>query len=357
MNVLQPKFQIKYNKRDITADLTPHLLSVTYTDKVAGESDEIEIRLEDTDALWRNEWYPTKGDTLQLWFGYENNTVYAGAFQIDEIEVSGPPDTVTMRGLAAGIKNAIRTKTSKAHEGKSLKEIAQDVAKKHGLTVDDGSRTITTKVSYIPEYADMVSRAQGIEEQAGKLGRDALIAQYINGLSNTAASLRKKGQPKTAEAIEGLVRTGQATATLGLDQARAAKIFKSIAGHLRNYAAKLPKGDTPQTTYQSGVLQGLRTERTTQNRETDLAFLTRVCSEFGIVFSIRDTKLTFMSIFDLEGAAPSVTLDRKNIMRYSIKDKALGVFKKAVVKYHNPKTGENAEGEFDAEPLEGDGNS
>jgi phage protein D len=130
-----PKFKIKYEGKDITADLTPYLLHVEYEDKEQGESDELTITLEDTDALWRNEWFPTKGDKLDLDFGYDDFLVDAGTFTVDTIEFSGPPDTVVIKGVASWITSAMRTKVSKAYEGQTLKQIAEQVAAKHGLKV------------------------------------------------------------------------------------------------------------------------------------------------------------------------------------------------------------------------------
>ena len=50
-----------------------------------------------------------------------------GVFEIDEINLSGPPDVVTIRGMATGIVNSLRTKKSDAHESKTLKQIAEKV--------------------------------------------------------------------------------------------------------------------------------------------------------------------------------------------------------------------------------------
>jgi len=134
--VKQPVVVVSYEAKDITAYISPFLLSVTYTDRLEGESDEIEINLEDKDHRWQNAWYPSKGDKLNLKLGYYGEPLLpCGDFQIDEIEMAGPPDTVTIRGLAAGIKESLRTRKSRAYEGKTLKQIAETVAKAHGFKV------------------------------------------------------------------------------------------------------------------------------------------------------------------------------------------------------------------------------
>ena len=66
MNVAIPKFTVLYNNKNITADISKHMLSLTYNDKTEGESDEIEIEVEDVDLKWQNSWYPEKGAKLTV---------------------------------------------------------------------------------------------------------------------------------------------------------------------------------------------------------------------------------------------------------------------------------------------------
>lgn len=56
-----------------------------------------------------------------------------GLFEIDEIGLEFPPDTVAIKAIGAAISKALRSKNSKAFEKQSLKQIAQYFATKHGL--------------------------------------------------------------------------------------------------------------------------------------------------------------------------------------------------------------------------------
>lgn len=132
-------YSITYNNRNITADISRFLLSLTYSDKTEGESDEVSIELEDVDGLWQNNWYPEKGANLTVTIGALN----CGKFQIDEIQLQGPPSTVTIRGMATGITNSLRTRKSDAHENKTLKQIAEKVAAKNNLTIEGEIPDIT----------------------------------------------------------------------------------------------------------------------------------------------------------------------------------------------------------------------
>lgn len=214
-------FEVKYNGKDITADVTNYITGIIYTDKTEGESDDLELQVDDTDGLWRGAWYPTKGDTLEVKIGYTDLLLPCGKFEIDEIEIAGPPEQITIRALATGITPALRTRNNSAHEKKTLKEIATTIAGKHGLSVE-------------------------------------------------------------------------------------------------------------------GKIEEIRINRATQHRETDLAFLKRISWQYGHVFSIRDKKLVFSVIYDLEKTDAVTKIGYTDLMRYSLRDKTTETFKGAEVKYHDP---------------------
>lgn len=138
MQAARSTYEIIYNGANITKSVLPYVISFTYTDKTNGESDELEIALEDKDGLWRNQWYPKKEDTITARITNLGNVLECGTFTIDEISGSGgnSGNTITLKGIAAGINIAMRTKRSYAHENKTLREIANTIASKNGLTVE-----------------------------------------------------------------------------------------------------------------------------------------------------------------------------------------------------------------------------
>ena len=139
-----PIFTVIYEGKNVTEDISKSLISLTYTDAEEGESDEVSLTLEDTDGLWRGPWYPAKGDTIELEIGHNDGVMLnCGKFAVDEIELSGMPDTVTIRALAAAANSPIRTKKSKAYEGQTFKQIAEKVAADHGYTVQGDLPSVT----------------------------------------------------------------------------------------------------------------------------------------------------------------------------------------------------------------------
>ncbi|PHV00159.1 phage late control D family protein [Iodobacter sp. BJB302] len=131
-----PAFELNYNGRNITRELSQYATSITYTDNLSGEADGLDIELEDTDGRWLNSWYPEKGAELSYRFGYlQHALISAGRFDIDELELSGPPSVVRIRALAAGAQKALRTRKGKDYEDTTLADIAGQIAKSNNMTL------------------------------------------------------------------------------------------------------------------------------------------------------------------------------------------------------------------------------
>jgi hypothetical protein len=150
LRVPQPKWVIEYAGKDISRDIAPYVLDITYTDVLEGESDDLQINLEDRDHRWKNGWFPQKGDVIKLSIGYAGEKlVNCGSFQVDEVELNGPPDTVSLRALAAGVTESLRTRNTVAFENQSLGDIASKVAAKHNLklvgSISEEKRTHTAR--------------------------------------------------------------------------------------------------------------------------------------------------------------------------------------------------------------------
>lgn len=134
--MLTPTFKLLYENKDITKDAAPYVTSIEYTDVEHGESDEIQICFEDSEKLWQGPWIPTKGDSIRAHLGYaDEKLLNCGSFEIDELEFETPPDIITIKGLATDIKKPLRQKNSVGYENKTLRQIAQEIANKHNLTL------------------------------------------------------------------------------------------------------------------------------------------------------------------------------------------------------------------------------
>jgi len=135
--VPHPAWRLKYSQEgrggDISEDISPSVISVTYHDKEEHAASEIEVKVEDSNHLWQGPWFPQRGDVLDLSIGYTGAVVPCGLFEIDEVFADGPPDVCTIKAISAYVTPALRTRFSRAYEGQTLRQIAATIALNHGL--------------------------------------------------------------------------------------------------------------------------------------------------------------------------------------------------------------------------------
>lgn len=135
-NIAQPDFSLFYEKTNITADIEPHLIELSYTDYLEGQSDELVVQFEDISGKWIRAWFPTQGDKLKGAIGYKGEQlVDIGAFEIDEVEYQYRPSNITLRALSAGVSKNQRTLKPKAYEHTTLAQVIAVVAKRLKLKV------------------------------------------------------------------------------------------------------------------------------------------------------------------------------------------------------------------------------
>ena len=100
---------------DVTLDLMPYLVSLTYTDKADEELDDLQIVLEDREGIWQGDWLPQTGDVIEASILTENwreigavEELPCGKFEVDEMELESSAeggDTVTVKAVPAAVLN------------------------------------------------------------------------------------------------------------------------------------------------------------------------------------------------------------------------------------------------------------
>src|ERR1700739_2066004 len=111
--VRAPEWRLSYAGQNLTSKIIGMVLEITYTDHFHGKAGDVEVKLEDKDQRWQGPWFPVQGDVMQLWIGYAGeNKLDCGSFQVDDLELEGPPDVFTIRAIPAYITPALRTPTS-----------------------------------------------------------------------------------------------------------------------------------------------------------------------------------------------------------------------------------------------------
>ena len=127
---MTPTFRIVADGADITALINDRLLLLRTTDKPGMESDDFELRIDDRDSAVS---LPSRGTTIEIFLGYTGAALSRmGRYTVDEVELSGPPDTLVIRGKASDMRGSGKTTRSGSWEGVSLASIVSDVAARNG---------------------------------------------------------------------------------------------------------------------------------------------------------------------------------------------------------------------------------
>jgi Bacteriophage probable baseplate hub protein len=134
--VRRPRWVLLYTGINVTADISAMVIEIVYTDHLGARSGEIEVTVEDRERRWQGPWYPAEGDLVNLQIGYAGEPLMpCGDFEVDDLQLNGPPDVFTMRCLAAFITPAMRTPNSAGYENQSLAQIAATIAGKYGYAL------------------------------------------------------------------------------------------------------------------------------------------------------------------------------------------------------------------------------
>ncbi|MDL2268879.1 hypothetical protein LJC71_04985 [Desulfosarcina sp. OttesenSCG-928-A07] len=126
---------------DATDAIKPDLLEFAFVDNAKGKADEISLSLADPEGKWSGAWKPKKGMpvsanlTAMDWTGPgQHLTLPMGGFVVDKVSLSGPPDKLTISAVSAFKTTAMSEEVNtKGWENVTLREIAGEIAGKHGL--------------------------------------------------------------------------------------------------------------------------------------------------------------------------------------------------------------------------------
>lgn len=142
--LLKPVYQVLLNGRDLSPIIQPRLVDLTVSLHRGNEADQLDIRLEDADGQLA---IPEKGETVSIAMGWQGGLIVdQGDFIIDEIEHSGAPDVLTLRGRSADFREKLKIRRTRSFDKKTLQQIINEIAHAHQLEtrIDDqlGQETI-----------------------------------------------------------------------------------------------------------------------------------------------------------------------------------------------------------------------
>ncbi|EJF86237.1 hypothetical protein MCW_00133 [Cardidatus Bartonella washoeensis 085-0475] len=108
------------------------LLTATITDHAGNEADTFEAEFDDSDTDLE---VPQSNSALQVIFGYENSiSASMGRFVVESVVSSGSSDGEILRlcGKSASMRKELKEQTSEHSDGKTVGEIVETLAKRHG---------------------------------------------------------------------------------------------------------------------------------------------------------------------------------------------------------------------------------
>ena len=141
--------EVSFAGVNITRSIRPYLLSLTYTDNEEDETDDLQIRLQDREAIWTESWLDelikaTAASRMKIdaviatrnWNGDGGDVVLpCGVFELDSVSAEGPPSTVTIKATALPFSASIRqTKKNRVWEAYYLSGIANQMCSEAGMT-------------------------------------------------------------------------------------------------------------------------------------------------------------------------------------------------------------------------------
>lgn len=189
--------KVTYEGADITVDILPYLMSFTYRDKVSGESDELTLQLRDNAHLWKWAWMPKSGDKIEADIIQGNTGLPCGKFEVTEVSFTGSTDsghTCTITALSAGVLAPHKTKTSWAHEGTTLKAIAEHYAKKYHWKVQGiiHNYSIARVTQFNESDLGFLHRLAEEYGYALTLKGETLVFTYMEDMNNAAGTIKVK---------------------------------------------------------------------------------------------------------------------------------------------------------------------
>lgn len=146
---MTPDFKVIAGGVNITPQIKDRLLGLTITDEAGTKADTVEITLDDRDGLIE---LPVPGARLLVFLGYrETGLVPMGLFTSDEVMVSSPPATLTIRAKAADLGGSIKDQKTRSWDKTTIGEIVGKIAGEHDLTPKVSERFRAVRIEHIDQ--------------------------------------------------------------------------------------------------------------------------------------------------------------------------------------------------------------
>jgi len=214
----EPAYALTVDGRDIAKAVDARLISLTLAESRGEEADQLDIVIDDTDGRMA---LPSKGAEITLHLGWEGGRmVDKGTYEVDEVEHSGTPDTISIRARSADMKRQLRTRGEHSYHDTTIGDIVRTIAARNDLTPKVDEKLAKVKVAHIDQthesdlhFASRLAR-QYDAVCTVKKGRLAFIP--IAGSKNAAGQTLAEGTLTRADGDQHRYHTAERTAYSGV---------------------------------------------------------------------------------------------------------------------------------------------
>ena len=188
---MKPAFKITVNGSDITQLIAGRLVQLAVTDEAGVNSDRVEIRLDDRDQ--RLSIPPTKA-TVTVEIGYEgSDLVKKGEYVIEDVELTGPERTMTLRGTSIGASRGAGASREASWHDTTLGKITNSIAKRHKWKPAISKELADIKIDHADQHENdlqFLSRLAAENDAVVKVANGRLIVNpHANGKRVSGAAL------------------------------------------------------------------------------------------------------------------------------------------------------------------------
>jgi len=229
---VRPVYRLVANDEDITATIRDRLISLRLSDSAGLESDSLDIKITDHDPS-APILLPPRGAELRLWIGYDDAATEMGLFVVDKVEMSGPPDHITIKakasiqavsGSGAGSTRSTLTtqKTRSWPAGLTLGEMVYKMAAEHGLDPAVADSLAFTELPHVDQVNESdislltrLSRGYGaiVKPAGGKLVvAERGASKTVSGQSLPTVAIARQDVSKWRVQLDERVSAGKVIA-------------------------------------------------------------------------------------------------------------------------------------------------
>lgn len=145
----EPSYRITIGDTDITPRINGLLVSLSLTDTRGGAADQLDLVLADQDGRVP---FPDNGKELRLWLGWPaQGLVDKGRFIINEVQMSGPPDQITIRARSVDTNDTLPGQHTYSWHKTTLGTIVRTIAARHKLKASIDAQFDKVRIAHIDQ--------------------------------------------------------------------------------------------------------------------------------------------------------------------------------------------------------------